>query len=45
MKPVLEAKVTPDNIPVWPTQAFTFASCSSAIMVSPSQRIKHTSLY
>ena len=32
-KLALEAKVTPDNIPAWPTQAFTFASCSSTIMV------------
>ena len=32
------------NIPAWPTQAFKIASCNSAIMVSPSQPIKHTSL-
>ena len=39
-----DAKATPTNIPAWPAQAFKIASCSSAIMVSPSQPVKHTSL-
>ena len=41
---VLKANAMPDNIPVWPIQAFTIASSSSAIMVSPSQRAEHISL-
>ena len=38
-----EAEALPENIPAWPTQAFTIASCSSAIMVSPNQHVEHTS--
>ena len=38
-----EAAATPENIPAWPTQAFTIASCSYAIMVSPNQHVEHTS--
>ena len=41
---VPKANAMPDNIPVWPIQAFTIASSSSAIMVSPSQRAEHISL-
>ena len=39
-----KANAMPDNIPVWPFQAFTIASSSSAIMVSPSQHAKHISM-
>ena len=39
-----DAEATPTNIPAWPAQAFKIASCSSAIMVSPSQPVEHTSL-
>ena len=38
-----EAAATPETIPAWPTQAFTIASCSYAIMVSPNQHVEHTS--
>ena len=37
-----EAEATPETIPAWP-QAFTIASCDSAIMVSPNQLVEHTS--
>ena len=39
-----DAKATPTNNPAWPAQAFKIASCSSAIMVSLSQPVEHTSL-
>ena len=39
----LDAATTPEKILAWPTQAFTMASCSSGIMVSPNQHIGHTS--
>ena len=39
-----DAEATPTNIPACPAQAFKIASCSSAIMVSPSQPVAHTSL-
>ena len=38
-----EAATTPDIIPAWPTQAFTIASCSSAIIVLLNQHVEHTS--
>ena len=38
----LEAKAAPENIPAWPSQAFTVALCNSAIMVLPNQHIDHT---
>ena len=38
-----EAAVTPENILAWPTQAFTIASCSYAIMVLLNQYVEHTS--
>ena len=38
-----EAEATPETIPAWPPQAFTIASCDSAIMVSPNQLVEHTS--
>ena len=31
-----------ENIPAWPSQAFTVTSCNSAIMVLPNQYIEHT---
>lgn len=37
-----EAKAAPESISAWPSQAFTVNSCSSAIMVSPNQHVKHT---
>ena len=39
-----DAEATPTNIPAWPAQAFKIVSCSSAILVSPSQPVEHTSL-
>ena len=40
-----DAEATPTNIPAWPAQALKITSCSSAIMVLPSQHIKHTSVH
>jgi len=37
-----KANLHPDNIPAWPQQAFTAASCNADIMVSPSQPFTHT---
>ena len=42
LAPDAEAALT--NIPAWPAQDFKIASCSSAIMVSLSQPVEHTSL-
>ena len=39
-----DAEESPTNIPAWPAQALRIASCNSAIMVSPSQPVEHTSL-
>ena len=36
------ANPQPDIIPAWPHQAFTAASCSADIMMSPSQLSAHT---
>ena len=36
-KLALKANILPDDIPEWPTETFTTASCKAGIMALPSQ--------